>query len=701
MKKQLLLLVTIVLPLVASADESGSCGNNVKWKYVTATKTLTIYGTGAMTNYSSSSSAPWYSLRNIIQKVVVEDGVTTIGNYAFYNNYTKITKLTIANSITSIGSDAFRSCSGLTSLVIPNSVTTIGQAAFQNCTGLYSLVIGSGVTSISNSAFSSLTNLRKTIWLCTTPPTGYAKVNGSVHYVPNDQFTSLKNTTIYPYLGSMFEVDGIRYVSVSPSERTCDAIDCVYDETAENTKIPASVTHNGIAMTVKKVQPYVCYHNQNIKYLTCEMDANISDYAFYFCTSMQNVTLGDKVTGIGNYAFQNVNSLESIVIPNNVTIIGKYAFAECVALGSVTIGSKVNSIGDYAFRKCTSLTKLSIPKSVMSIGNCSFLTCSGLKEIIIEDREEELALGYNKQEGTVISTGEYNDARPLFSNCPLETVYIGGNISYDTSVDSGYSPFCTNTTLKSVVIADGETEITEREFYGCTSLESITIGNDVTTFGANAFSDCSSLKTLVFGSQLQTIGQQTFSGCSSMAEITSKTKIPPVCGTNALQDVPKWTCKLYVPCGCQSAYQSASQWSEFYFINELDPEPDVLRCATPTITIVDGKLSFSSETEGVMFKVRYNYVGANEEVESDELVLAGTTTAHVTVYATKEGYLDSETAAADVELCIGKKGDVNADGVVSITDAVGVVNIILNNGATSAPAMEVPDAEPVEATEPD
>ncbi len=161
MKKLLLLLVTIVLPLVASADESGSCGNNVKWKYVTATKTLTIYGTGAMTNYSSSSSAPWYSLRNIIQKVVVEDGVTTIGNYAFYNNYTKITKLTIANSITSIGSDAFRSCSGLTSLVIPNSVTTIGQAAFENCTGLYSLVIGSGVTSIGSSAFSSLTNLKQ------------------------------------------------------------------------------------------------------------------------------------------------------------------------------------------------------------------------------------------------------------------------------------------------------------------------------------------------------------------------------------------------------------------------------------------------------------------------------------------------------------------------------------------------------------
>ena len=111
------------------------------------------------------------------------------------------------------------------------------------------------------------------------------------------------------------------------------------------------------------------------------------------------------------------------------------------------------------------------------------------------------------------------------------------------------------------------------------------------------------------------------------------------------------------------------------------------KCATPTINISGGLLSFNCTTEGVTFHVSYNYSGANETLESNQLKLAGTTTCHVSVYATKEGYENSEVATADVELQVGKKGDVNQDGEVTITDAVGVVNIILNGNA-AAPAME-------------
>lgn len=134
------------------------------------------------------------------------------------------------------------------------------------------------------------------------------------------------------------------------------------------------------------------------------------------------------------------------------------------------------------------------------------------------------------------------------------------------------------------------------------------------------------------------------------------------------------------------------------------------KCVTPTINYSKGKISFSCETEGVTFKSSYTYNSGTSD--ADEYILSGTTTCHVSVYATKEGYLDSDTAKMDIKMSVGPKGDVNQDGVVSITDAVTVVNIILqpegrsvarelNNGEATAPAMESPAVEVLEVVEPE
>ena len=130
MKKQLLLFVSMLLPMVAMADDSGSCGTNVTYTYVSSTSTLTIQGSGAMSDYSSNG-APWYSYREDIKTVVIKDGVTSIGGYAF-SNCTGLTSIEIPNSVTSIGYHAFSYCSGLTSVTIPNSVTSITELAFYN-----------------------------------------------------------------------------------------------------------------------------------------------------------------------------------------------------------------------------------------------------------------------------------------------------------------------------------------------------------------------------------------------------------------------------------------------------------------------------------------------------------------------------------------------------------------------------------------
>ena len=357
---------------------------------------------------------------------------------------------------------------------------------------LKSVTIGSGVLNIGSQAFGYDSNDGsrpvKVIWLTNTPPSGYANAGGTVNYVANDLYTSLSNKTVYPYLSSYFDVEGIRYVPVSPSERTCDAIDCMYDNSAEHINI-GMVSYRGVTMTVKDVKPYVFYLNTYIKDVQVNSSGRLGNKAFYGCT--------------------NMNTLE--------------------------IGGNVTSIGDYTFDRCSSL-----------------------KNVIMEDgKESMLVLGSN-------------GSSPMFASCPLDSVYVGRNISFPTNSATGYSPFYRNTSLRSIHFTDNETEISEYEFYGCTNLKNARIGNGVTTIGKWAFSGCSNLDFFACGSSVKTIGQEAFSDCTAMTKLYSFAPVPPTCGSQALDDINKWNCTLYVPEKNISAYQAAPQWKDFFFMEKVD-----------------------------------------------------------------------------------------------------------------------------------
>ena len=139
--------------------DSGSCGENVTWT-LTADGTLTISGTGAMTDYTYDSRSPWYSCRTYIKRVVMQQGVTSIGDYAF-SGCVALTSVTIPSSVTSIGGSAFSDCSGLTSLTIPSSVSSIGWSAFENCTALTFMTIPESVTYINGEVFSNCVRLAR------------------------------------------------------------------------------------------------------------------------------------------------------------------------------------------------------------------------------------------------------------------------------------------------------------------------------------------------------------------------------------------------------------------------------------------------------------------------------------------------------------------------------------------------------------
>ncbi len=493
------------------------------------------------------------------------------GDSPFYGK-TSLTSVVIGNSVTSIGNSAFSGCSGLKSVVIGNSVTEIGSSVFSSCSGLTSVVIGNSVTSINYNAFSGCDGIKKVVWLANTPPENYKRISASQHYVANNQYTGLNSVTVYPYLSSMFEVDGIKYVPVSPSERTCDAIDYSYSESNANIKIGNKVAYSGIEMTVNNIQPYFCYNNDRIKSLELDCDGDIAAYAFYDCNSITSITLKAKSIGtyafaeatalttltleansIGSYTFKDCENLVNITLNDGLSSIGASAFKNCSSLNAITLPGSLGTLQSYTFSGCSSLKEITIPRKVTSIDNYVFQGCSALADVKIVDRETELSLSSN-------------GSNPLFADCPLKTVYIGGNISYPSGSSQGYSPFYRNTSLEEVTITDKETEILDNEFYGCTNLKRIAMGDGVESIGKWAFSGCSSLESFSFGTGLKTIGQEAFSDCTAMTELHSKAATPPACGSNALDDINKWTCTLYVPGASLSQYQAADQWKEFFFM---------------------------------------------------------------------------------------------------------------------------------------
>ena len=122
---------------------------------------------------------------------------------------------------------------------------------------------------------------------------------------------------------------------------------------------------------------------------------SIGNVAFYGCSALTSVTIGNSVTSIGASAFRGCSGLTSVTIPNSVTTIGNHAFEGCSGLTSVTIPNSVTTIGDYAFSSCSGLTSINIPNSVTSIGNYAFYKCSGLTRIDAYPDPAEVFLGYD------------------------------------------------------------------------------------------------------------------------------------------------------------------------------------------------------------------------------------------------------------------------------------------------------------------
>ena len=342
-------------------DPEWSCGANasniVTAHFNSASSTLTFSGEGAMENYQIMHYvAPWKEISNQIKKIVIGNGVTSIGSNAFYqcSDMQATLDLSDAKALTSIGNNAFYGCKKLTgSLKIPDSVTEIGAEAFLDCNDLSgNFELPEGLQSVGNDAFYNCYNL-----------TGGLKLPDTV--------TSIGTGAFY----NCAKLDGYLVLSNSLTKIPQNAFNhCVNLKVEDKLVIPNSVT------VIENSAFARCSS------LTGDLEipdtvTSIEDNAFYGCSSLNGyLTLPSQLTVIPNCAFWNCSRLkvqDGLKIPENVKSIGWGAFRGCAQLkGSLTLPKDIKSIGRQAFYDCTGLTgTLEIPNTVTKIEQEAFYHC--------------------------------------------------------------------------------------------------------------------------------------------------------------------------------------------------------------------------------------------------------------------------------------------------------------------------------------
>ena len=453
MKKQLLLLIVLLMPLLVNA------ATKINGIYYNLNSTNKV----AEVTYDPSGTA-LYSGSIVIPKTVAYGGVTysvtSIDDYAFWG-CSSMTSIDIPNSVTSIGNEAFCACSGLASVDIPNSVTSIGEGAFWGCSGFTSVIIPHSVTGIGGNAFQDCSGLTS------------VTIGSSVTYIGEGAFSGCT---------------GLKAVHITDLAAWCKInfhYDFVEFDYSDN---PLFYAH------------HLYLNDEEVKELVIpDGITSIKSVAFHGCSGLTSVTIPNSVTSIGDNAFNGCSGIEEVTF--HCQTIGSW-FSNMGSIKEVIIGNEVKYIGAGAFSGCSGLTSITIPNSVTSIGDNAFNGCSGLKSVNISDIATWCNISFR-----------YPESNPL---CYAHHLFLNGEEVKDLNIPNtvtsiGDRAFSGCSDLTSVTIPNNVTSIGNNAFEGCSVLSSVSIGKGIKSIGSMAFANCPEIKEVYcYAKDVPTISNDTF-----------------------------------------------------------------------------------------------------------------------------------------------------------------------------------------------
>lgn len=563
--------------------------NPADFKYSVVNGTITITGyTGSETSIAIPKEINGYAVTAIgdkafyekqtIQNIILPEGLTSIGAYAFYYCSGWKGNLVIPGSVTSIGAYAFFCCRGLDGdLIIPDTVTSIGTNAFGNCTGLDgSLVISNNMKTIDSYAFASCSGLKGDLIIPNSVKSigsyafrycsglsGNLTLSGSLSTINSGIFygcSSLKGDLVIP--DSVTSIGDGAFSNCTGLDGRLElskSLKAIYGSAFYNCRklsgdlmIPDNVTSIGSHAFDG------CSSLDGRLVLSNSLKA-VSKCAFYNCRGLNgDLVLPDSVTSIGSYAFSGCSSLDGkLVLPENLETITNDAFRECSSLsGNLVIPESILTIGDRAFYSCSSLSgNLVIPDSVNTVGSLAFADCKGFNGF--------LRLPENIR--------EIQDS--AFYGC---SGFIGDLVIPESVVKIGNTAFsgCSGFTGE-LIIPESVISVSKEAFYGCSGFTGeLVIPESVISISQSAFSNCSGITDVVIGGGVtnlysaNNISYSPFSGCSNLNSITFLGQEPPFINNSlsAIESNSSYITNFFkisnlttvwVPTGCYSEYASA------------------------------------------------------------------------------------------------------------------------------------------------
>ena len=477
----LVCLTVFLLPCSAAEKEtSGSCGVNISWQLEDGV--LTISGTGKMHNYINR--APWSDSRDEITGLVLEPGVTNLGDEAM-QECENLRWVSIGPDVTVLGRRAFAGCTALEEITIPDTVTKIDGGCFQECTGLSSVRLPEGLTAIADSCF----------WECSS----------------------------------------LTEISLPESLQTIGE-EAFWDAGLTEVILPDTVTKVGTAAfsgtPVVRARLSAGCENWNETFLWCDQLQAVEipygvqrlDMVFYGCSALETVALPESVVSISG-CFSQCTSLREVTLPESLESLYSNNFVYCENLTELTLPEGLKALGSWEFAE-SGIQSLHLPASLEEVSADTFFRTQLSALTVAEDNP------YYWMDGDFLMLRRDQDTILCYALRTEETVEVPKGITIIAD-----SAFMEQPDLREVILPEGLRIIGLMAFSDCRALETVQWNDDLEEIGDSAFLSSTSLKEAILPENLSTLGRSAFenSGIETVRLPERLTYISDFCFYNCQQ----------------------------------------------------------------------------------------------------------------------------------------------------------------------